>query len=167
MKYSVKHLLGSVAIAALVTVAACDQNEEEQAADTTPQEAPAVENAVPMTAEPGDAEPAMNGADNTMPRSEMPGGEMPADGETGISMDEEAAAGADTAAAAGCQAAADALGVWTGKAYSEAESEITAGENVATIRVIRPGEAVTEDFRPDRLNVELDEEENVSRVYCG
>ncbi|HCX66949.1 MAG: hypothetical protein CMI61_11075 [Parvibaculum sp.] len=82
-------------------------------------------------------------------------------------MDEEAAAGADTAAAAGCQAAADALGVWTGKAYSEAESEITAGENVATIRVIRPGEAVTEDFRPDRLNVELDEEENVSRVYCG
>jgi len=177
MKYSVKHLLGSVAFAALVTVAACDQNEEEQAADATPQEAPAVDNAVPMTAEPGDVEPGMDSADNTMPRSEMPGGEMPenempagnmpAADEDGMSMDEEAAAGADNEAAAVCQAAADALGVWTGKAYSEAESEITAGEAVATIRVIRPGEAVTKDFRPDRLNVELDEEENVSRVYCG
>lgn len=188
MKYSVKHLLGSVAIAALVTVAACDQNEEDKAADATTQEAPAVDNAVPMTAEPGDVEPGMDSADSTMPQSEMPGGEMPqsempatdmpADSadENDMSMGEEAAAegadaesiaGADDEAAAGCQAVADALGVWTGKPYSEAESEIKAGEDVATIRVIRPDEAVTQDFRPDRLNVELDAEDNVSKIYCG
>ena len=42
MSFSLKHLLGSVAIAALVTVAACDQNEEDKAADATAEEAPAV-----------------------------------------------------------------------------------------------------------------------------
>lgn len=125
MNFSLKHLLGSVAIAALVTVAACDQSEEDKAADATAEEAPA------------------EGAD---------AGTI---------------AGADDSAAAGCQAAADALGVWTGKPYEEAKGEFEAGQEVASIRVIRPGEAVTKDFRPDRLNVELDEEGKVTRVYCG
>ena len=34
-------------------------------------------------------------------------------------------------------------------------------------RVIRPGEAVTLDFRPDRLNLELDADGTIVRVYCG
>ncbi len=37
----------------------------------------------------------------------------------------------------------------------------------APMRVIRPGEAVTMDFAPNRLNVEVDEQERISRVYCG
>lgn len=169
MNFSLKHLLGSVAIAALVTVAACDQNEEDKAADATTEEAPAVDNAVPMTAEPG----AADRAEGDMPQSEMPESNMD---ENDMSMGEEAAAegadagtiaGADDSAAAGCQAAADALGVWTGKPYEEAKGELEAGQEVASIRVIRPGEAVTKDFRPDRLNVELDEEGKVTRVYCG
>ncbi|PKP79224.1 MAG: hypothetical protein CVT81_00510 [Alphaproteobacteria bacterium HGW-Alphaproteobacteria-3] len=96
--------------------------------------------------------------------------------ESDMSMGEEAAAegadaetvtGAADEAAAGCQAAADALGVWIGKSYEEAKGDIEAGEGVTTIRVIRPDQAVTQDFRPDRLNVELDAEDNVTRIYCG
>lgn len=36
-----------------------------------------------------------------------------------------------------------------------------------TVRVIRPGTAVTMDFREDRLNVDLDEKDVVTRVHCG
>lgn len=185
MKSSLKYLLGSVAVAALVTVAACDQNEENKAADATMEEAPAVDNAVPMTAEPGERTPdEMNGADSTMagadmatgdmPESDMPESDMPASGMTDDNAGKEAAVEAemppgavDEEAAAGCQAVADALGVWVGKPYSEAEGELETGGEVATIRVIRPDEAVTQDFRPDRLNVELDAEESITRIYCG
>jgi uncharacterized protein involved in copper resistance len=176
MTFSLKHLLGSVAIAALVMVAACDQNEEEKAADAMTEEAPAMDNAVPMTAEPGavdSAAPEGGMPDSSMPGSDMPGSDMD---ESDMSMGEEAAAegadaetitGAADEAAAGCQAAADALGVWIGKSYEEAKGDIEAGEGVAAIRVIRPDQAVTQDFRPDRLNVELDAEDNITRVYCG
>ncbi|MDX5366776.1 MAG: hypothetical protein LPK88_10075 [Alphaproteobacteria bacterium] len=71
-------------------------------------------------------------------------------------------------AAAACQAAADALGgVWAGRAFTEAESAIMAGEGIATIRVIRPGTMVTKDFRIDRLNVDVDESGKITRIYCG
>ncbi|MEM9437367.1 MAG: I78 family peptidase inhibitor [Pseudomonadota bacterium] len=35
------------------------------------------------------------------------------------------------------------------------------------VRVIRPNQAVTMDFIATRLNIELDSEEVVTRVYCG
>lgn len=35
------------------------------------------------------------------------------------------------------------------------------------IRTIRHGEAVTMDYRPDRLNVELGEDGRIARVRCG
>ena len=35
------------------------------------------------------------------------------------------------------------------------------------VRYIRPGDAVTMDFRPDRTNIELDDAGIVTRVYCG
>lgn len=34
-------------------------------------------------------------------------------------------------------------------------------------RIIPPGAAVTMDHRPDRLNVETDEDGVITRVYCG
>jgi len=34
-------------------------------------------------------------------------------------------------------------------------------------RIIRPGMAVTMDFNPDRLNVEIDAAERISRIYCS
>lgn len=36
-----------------------------------------------------------------------------------------------------------------------------------TARVIRPGQAVTMDFRGDRVNVELDSRNRVRAVRCG
>jgi hypothetical protein len=35
------------------------------------------------------------------------------------------------------------------------------------VRFIRPGDAVTMDEQPDRLNIRLDENGNVQEVYCG
>ena len=34
-------------------------------------------------------------------------------------------------------------------------------------RIIRPGMAVTMDFRETRLNIETDAEKRISRIYCG
>ncbi len=33
-------------------------------------------------------------------------------------------------------------------------------------RILRPGMAVTMDFRPDRLNIDIDAGEKITRVYC-
>ena len=46
-------------------------------------------------------------------------------------------------------------------------SVIFATTFTAPIRIIRPGDAVTEDFNPDRINFVLDANERVTRVYCG
>ena len=35
------------------------------------------------------------------------------------------------------------------------------------IRWIRPGDAVTMDYRPDRLNIELDANNRVAAIRCG
>jgi hypothetical protein len=35
------------------------------------------------------------------------------------------------------------------------------------IRPIGPGQAVTRDFRPDRVNVEIDAKNTITRVSCG
>ncbi|MEP0707596.1 MAG: I78 family peptidase inhibitor [Parvibaculum sp.] len=174
MKHSPKYLLGTAAVAALLVVAACDQNEEEQTGDAVG-EMESSETAVPLTSEPGDATADSTMPAGNMPESEMPGSEMD---ENDMSMGEEAAAentDAETIAgtqgdeaAVDCQAAADALdSSWTGKPYADAEAEISQNEDVETIRVIRPDEAVTQDFRTDRLNVELDADDNITRIYCG
>lgn len=93
-----------------------------------------------------------------LPESALPGSDLPGS---------DLADGADEAAR-GCQAAADALGgVWIGRPFAEAEADIMAGEGVATIRVIHPGTMVTKDYRIDRLNVDVDESGNVTRIYCG
>lgn len=35
------------------------------------------------------------------------------------------------------------------------------------IRTINPGDAVTMDFRPDRLNVEVGDDDRIKRLRCG
>ncbi|KPP93170.1 MAG: Peptidase inhibitor I78 family [Rhodobacteraceae bacterium HLUCCA08] len=62
---------------------------------------------------------------------------------------------ADTCGAAGL---ADAIG-----------GPITAVDVDALdpVRVIRPGQPVTMDYRVDRLNIELDAADRVMRVTCG
>lgn len=55
-----------------------------------------------------------------------------------------------------------------GREYSEALGEsIRAESGAAAVRVIRPGEAVTLDYRADRLNVRLDDDDIISEIGCG
>ena len=37
----------------------------------------------------------------------------------------------------------------------------------APVRILKPGMAVTMDYRPDRLNIEISTEGVISRVFCG
>lgn len=149
MKQMRGYLAGVAAVAAFILVAACDQNTEEQAS--------------------GDAAPdvvaEMAGSD--LPESQMPETTLPESDLPDAATAAESGEAEFAEAVAGCQAAADALGVWVGQPFAEAEEAITAGANVATIRVIHPDTAVTKDLRLDRLNVDVNEEGNVTRVYCG
>ena len=36
----------------------------------------------------------------------------------------------------------------------------------ADTRILRPGMPVTMDYRPDRLNIEIDADERIVRVHC-
>ena len=36
-----------------------------------------------------------------------------------------------------------------------------------TVRIIRPGMAVTMDYAPQRLNIEVNAAEIITRVHCG
>jgi hypothetical protein len=45
--------------------------------------------------------------------------------------------------------------------------EIDTGTLPRPYRIIRPGTAVTMDYREDRTNLELDAGDHVVRVYCG
>ncbi len=66
----------------------------------------------------------------------------------------------------GCNAAAAQDLV--GRQRSEAlEAEALRLTGARAVRWIRPGDAVTMDFRPDRLNIEVDEQGRVSTFRCG
>jgi hypothetical protein len=55
-----------------------------------------------------------------------------------------------------------------GKAVTETLPEDARKRSGArTVRVIRPGMMVTMDFRPDRLNIDLDDKGVVTNLRCG
>jgi hypothetical protein len=71
------------------------------------------------------------------------------------------AAGAGTQDLGTC--GADDFGVFTGQPFAEFQAYgVPAGA-----RVIRPGDAVTEDFSASRLNVTLDSADRVAALTCG
>lgn len=73
---------------------------------------------------------------------------------------------ADGGLSGACNADAAQSGV--GQAYTDAlGADLQAKAGAKVLRVIRPGQAVTMDFRMDRLNVELDAAGKVKRVSCG
>jgi hypothetical protein len=60
-------------------------------------------------------------------------------------------------------------GAWAdGKPVSDnLVAQVIADTHSRTARVIRPGQAVTMDFRGDRVNLMLDIHDRVERVTCG
>ncbi|MEP9402896.1 I78 family peptidase inhibitor [Sphingomonas silueang] len=47
------------------------------------------------------------------------------------------------------------------------QQEAQAKVGARSVRVIRPNSPVTMDYRPDRLNIEVDAGNNVTRFRCG
>lgn len=47
------------------------------------------------------------------------------------------------------------------------EAELAADSTAEATRTIRPGDAVTMDFRPDRLNIEIGKDGKIKRIYCS
>jgi len=53
------------------------------------------------------------------------------------------------------------------EASAELGAEALERTGARTIRWIQPGQAVTMDYRMDRLNIELDERNRVKAIRCG
>lgn len=49
----------------------------------------------------------------------------------------------------------------------ELVAKVQSDTHSRAVRVIRPGQAVTMDFRGDRVNLMLDGQDKVERVTCG
>lgn len=63
---------------------------------------------------------------------------------------------------------AEGLGDLVGRSASSAlGSESMRRSGAGALRWIRPGDAVTMDYREDRLNIHLDERGRVQRFECG
>ncbi|MEH3039262.1 MAG: I78 family peptidase inhibitor [Sphingomonas paucimobilis] len=61
-----------------------------------------------------------------------------------------------------------ALAALVGKPFTPAlETDAKARAKAQTVRAIRPGMAVTMDFRPDRLNIDIDDKNVVTGFRCG
>lgn len=54
---------------------------------------------------------------------------------------------------------------WNGLSRDEVEQRVE--ETGRPNRILRPGQPMTMDYRPDRINVELDDNDIVIRVFCG
>ena len=64
--------------------------------------------------------------------------------------------------------APDGLDLFLGKkATPELGVIMLKASGAKTLRWVAPGMAVTMDYRVDRLNVDLDEKNMVTRVHCG
>lgn len=67
---------------------------------------------------------------------------------------------------AACDAAA-ASAVVGRLARVEVTEEAQRLSGAETVRVIGPGQPVTQDYRPDRLNLETDAQNVITNVRCG
>ncbi|RHW17079.1 Elastase inhibitor AFLEI Flags: Precursor [Sphingomonas gilva] len=63
---------------------------------------------------------------------------------------------------------AEAVQDLAGKPYTEAVGQdAQTRSNARSMRLIRPGMAVTMDYRNDRLNIEVDDKNVITTVRCG
>lgn len=98
------------------------------------------------------ARPPANGPGATAPEAPGPAAQAPAPGALAEAMPCNAGA---VQSLVGREATADVL----------EQARIDSG--AAMVRALRPGEAATMDFRPDRLDVSLDEAGIIRSLHCG
>ncbi len=93
----------------------------------------------------------------------------PADAGADASQDASVATPASPAPEAPAMSCSADKVQWTlGQVADEAlvaKAKVQAG--VERMRVIKPGMAVTMDYREDRLNLDVDADNKVTRAYCG
>jgi hypothetical protein len=56
---------------------------------------------------------------------------------------------------------------YVGRPADEVAEEARAAAGARTVRIVRPNQHVTMDFRPDRLNLETDAAAIVVKLRCG
>ena len=62
----------------------------------------------------------------------------------------------------------EALEAFTGKTADEATiKKLVADSGARNARVVKPGMAVTMDFRQDRVTVQVDGQNRIERASCG
>ncbi|HFK2920648.1 TPA: I78 family peptidase inhibitor [Stenotrophomonas maltophilia] len=62
----------------------------------------------------------------------------------------------------------EALEAFTGKTADEATiKKLVADSGARNARVVKPGMAVTMDFRQDRVTVQVDAQNRIERASCG
>lgn len=62
----------------------------------------------------------------------------------------------------------EALDAFTGKTADEATiKNLVADSGARNARVVKPGMAVTMDFRQDRVTVQVDAQNRIERASCG
>ena len=62
----------------------------------------------------------------------------------------------------------DTLDAFTGKTADEATiKKLVADSGARNARVVKPGMAVTMDFRQDRVTVQVDAQNRIERASCG
>lgn len=62
----------------------------------------------------------------------------------------------------------EALNAFTGKTADEATiKKLVADSGARNARVVKPGMAVTMDFRQDRVTVQVDAQNRIERASCG
>lgn len=44
---------------------------------------------------------------------------------------------------------------------------LTPDANISLVRIIYPNSAVTQDYRPERLNVDVNVDGDIARLWCG
>lgn len=53
------------------------------------------------------------------------------------------------------------------EATADVVEEVRAATQSQHVRVIHPGQAVTMDFRPDRVNIHVNERRAITSITCG